>query len=150
MNMTYIVYGLTLVPLLAFAFALNRMMAAKRMSEGMSVRRRETETQAKNKFLTTAGFTFACVMYGIVETMLVYNENGGFTAPENLRNVCIIAFVCNAVTCIIQGFIAEGQINKGALTDDKVFTRMILYFGLAEIIAVGGLIYFFLGFVGVA
>ena len=149
MDIKYAVYGLTLIPLLAFLFALTRMMTAKRLSEGMTVKRREAETQTRNKFITAVGFIFACVMYGIVETMMVYNGNGGFTAPENMKYVCVIAFMCNALTCILQGFIGESQINKGALTDEKAFARMLLYFGLAEIIAVVGVIYFFLGFAGV-
>lgn len=146
--MKYVAYGLVLLPLLAFFFAITRMMTAKRLSEGMTIKR-DGGVQTRNKFMTVCGFVFANVMYGVVEIFLLYSTNGGLNVPENLKYVCVIAFMCNALTCIIQGIIGEKQINKGALTDDSAFTKLILYYGFAEILAVGGMVYFFLGIAGV-
>lgn len=148
--MKYVVYGLVLLPLLAFFFAVTRMMTAKRLAEGTAVIRRDIdEAQVKSRFLIVCCTVFANVLYGVVELFIVYTNNGGFVVPENLKYVCVIAFLCNAVTCIIQGIIGDRQIRKGALFNDKEFTKIVLYFGIAEVIAVIGLIFFFLGFVGV-
>ena len=146
--MDYIVYALVVVPLLGFMFAFTRMLPAKKLAQNSSLRRQISESnEESSRFILIVLLIAANVIFGVLELVMVYTGNGGFTAPEGMKYPMIIAFMCNGAACIFQGIIGEKEISKGMLFDNAKFTKTVLKIGLIEIIAVIGLVYFMISHV---
>ena len=146
--MNYIVYALIGFPLLGAIFAITRMLPAKRLTDSnITLKSDADENVIKARFYIVCAAVLSNVIYGVLEFVLIW-QRYGMTPPENLKYPCIVGFLCTTAACILMGIIGEREIEKGMLNSVEVFSKGLIKLCIAEVIAVLGLMYFFVSMTG--
>ncbi|MDO4816618.1 MAG: hypothetical protein Q4A83_08495 [Bacillota bacterium] len=144
--MDIITLSLALLPALGAALGFFKMLTAKKMlDEGIATRRVKDE-QFETRFITLCCLLVSGVLYGVLESLIAKNCFGG-EIPDGFFTVILITVVLTTLSEIIKGIIGAKEIEKDSLNEVKTFNKALVKTVTADLLAIGGLMYFLISLV---